>query len=175
MTAAASRHELPASFRLDFCDMPLTTTSPLNEVPLEPETKHTLTKHYFDSVCQLLSCFDSHENPFRADIPQKMLTCDNIHDCIVGMSAAHLANSVSTMKNVALRHQSRAVFALSSIIDFVSSPEDQEFERSWLQISSTKVARHQALIAFLLLGISSVSTHCHRFVEHAVLMLKGLV
>lgn len=155
--------------------MPLTSTPPLSELLLDPETKHVLTRHYFDSICQILSCFDSHENPFRADIPQKMLTCNFIHDCIVGMSAAHLTNSVSGMNTIASRQQSRALYALSSIIDIVSPSEDQEFERSWLQISSTKTARHQALIAFFLLGISSVSTHSGRSVEDAVLTVKGLV
>ena len=150
--------EIPESLQLDFWNIPLTTEPLHNEVMLDPETKNALTRHYFDYVCQILSCFDSHENPFRADIPQKMLTCDYIHDCIVGMSAAHLANSVSGMEDIALRHRDRVVLALSSVVDTISPSEDYELEQYWLQCSSTRNTRHHALIASLLLGISSVST-----------------
>lgn len=153
-----SNYDSTCSTQLDFWKSGLTTMPLPNDVPLDPEIKNALTTHYFDRICQILSCFDSHENPFRADIPQKMLTCEYIDDCVVGMSASHLANSVSGMENIALRHRNRAMSALTSVIQSLLSLKDQQPEQSWLTCTSTRLTRHHALLASLLLGISSVST-----------------
>lgn len=141
------------SWTMCLSDMPLH-----NDTPLDSGTKNALTTHYFDYVCQIVSCFDSHESPFRADIPQKMLTCDFIHDCVVGMSAAHLANSVYGMEDIALRHQTRAMFALSPVVDSVFPSRDKGSQNYWLSCSSTKTSRYHALLASLLLNMSSVGT-----------------
>ncbi|KAH0336024.1 hypothetical protein KCU81_g8752, partial [Aureobasidium melanogenum] len=154
-TAEKFNHETtqPAQsdpWKTSFSTMPLP-----NNALLDSETKNALTTHYFDFICQIVSCFDSHESPFRADIPQKMLTCEYIHDCVVGMSAAHLANSVSGMDNIALRHQNRAMFALSSVIDSLFTSRDGGSKQYWLSCSSTRTTRYHALLACLLLNMSS--------------------
>ncbi|KAH4064324.1 hypothetical protein HBI38_172560 [Parastagonospora nodorum] len=120
----------------------------------DTETKRLLTKHYFDQICRILSCFDSHENPFRADIAQEMLTCDYIYDCVASLSAAHLANSVSSMEMIVLRHQSRALLGLSDVIQTMQSGTNAiNFQQ--LAGLSQRSSIHQALLASLLLGVSS--------------------
>ncbi|KAH0043885.1 hypothetical protein KCU78_g497, partial [Aureobasidium melanogenum] len=153
--AGGTNNELTEPNQLDPWKMCLSTIPPPNDALLGPGTKIALTNHYFDYICQIVSCFDSHESPFRTDIPQKMLTCEYIHDCVVGMSAAHLANSVSGMENIALSHQNRAMFALSSVIDSLFTSGDEESEQHWLSCSSTKTTRYHALLASLLLNMSS--------------------
>lgn len=131
--------------------------TPLNNTFLDPSTKQRLTLHYFESICQILSCFDSHENPFRSDIPRVMLTCDYVHDCIIGMSAAHLANSSSGMESIALNHQARAMAGLSLVIQTIQPSGRPLDEQIACQDPFARSARYQALLAAMLLGISSVS------------------
>lgn len=173
--AGGTNNELTEPNQLDPWKMCLSTIPPPNDALLGPGTKIALTNHYFDYICQIVSCFDSHESPFRTDIPQKMLTCEYIHDCVVGMSAAHLANSVSGMENIALSHQNRAMFALSSVIDSLFTSGDEESEQHWLSCSSTKTTRYHALLASLLLNMSSVSTQVAIRASLSTNNIKGLV
>ncbi|KAG9854675.1 hypothetical protein KCU98_g1878, partial [Aureobasidium melanogenum] len=154
-TANELNHEATEADQSDPWRMCFSTVALRDNALLDSGTKNALTTHYFDYICQIVSCFDSHESPFRTDIPQKMLTCEYIHDCVVGMSAAHLANSVSGMENIALRHQNRAMFALSPVIDSLFTSGDGESEHYWLLCSSTKTTRYHALLASLLLNMSS--------------------
>lgn len=130
---------------------------PLHNALLDPSTRQKLTLHYFETVCQILSCFDSHENPFRSDIPTVMLTCDYVHDCIIGMSAAHLANSSSGMESIALNHQARAMAGLSLVIQTIRPSGRACDDQITRQDHFGRSARYQALLAAMLLGISSVS------------------
>jgi hypothetical protein len=174
-TANELNHETTEPNQLDPWKMGIPTMALRNNTLLDSRTKNALTTHYFDYICQIVSCFDSHESPFRTDIPQKMLTCEYIHDCVVGMSAAHLANSVSGMENIALSHQNRAMFALSSVIDSLFTSGDEESEQHWLSRSSTKTTRYHALLASLLLNMSSVSTQVAIRASLSTNNIKGLV
>jgi hypothetical protein len=132
---------------------------PLSSPRLDFRTSSGLIMYYFEFVCQILSCFDSHENPFRSDIPSMMLTCDYLHDCVVGMSAAHLANSRVGMKSIAMKHQARAMAGLSNVIQTMQVATSGKGIVTSPRHLSSRSARYQALLAAMLLGISSVSTH----------------
>lgn len=138
----------------DDCRLSITS---LNNGLLDGMTKHDLTMHYFDSVCQILSCFDSHENPFRYDIPRVMLTCDYVHDCVIAMSAAHLANSRMGMESTALKYQARAMAGLSFVIQSMQAPACADDAQIALCSSYDRSTRYQALLTAMMLGISSVS------------------
>ena len=84
-----------------------------------------------------------------------MLTCDYFHDCVIGLSAAHLANKVDRMEGIALNHQSRAMAGLSMVIEKISIPAGNGQVSHNKRLSQS--ARYQALLAAILLGISSVS------------------
>lgn len=135
----------------------IANSTPLHKGLIDPDTKHELTQYYFSTVCRILSVFDSHENPFRSDIPQVMLTCDYIHDCVIGMSAAHLANSRLGMESIALKHQARAMAGLSIVLRSMQAPSGTDNGQLVRQNPVAKSARYQALLAAMLLGISSVS------------------
>jgi hypothetical protein len=122
------------------------------------ENENTLTMHYFSHICVILSCFDSRQNPFRKDIPRMMLSCEYMSDCINSLSAAHLANSICGMDSVAMRHQTRAVRGLMSVIQSIQDQGNHDISDSSMLRLSTTYARHHALVAALLLGISAVST-----------------
>jgi hypothetical protein len=124
-----------------------------------PPTSNDLTLHYFESVCQILSCYDSRENPFRSDIPRMMLTCDYVHHCVIAMSAAHLANTRSGMEGVAMKHQARAMAGLSNVIQALRVPEHAGSTTTASRYLCSPSARYQALLVALLLGISSVRTN----------------
>lgn len=138
----------------DDCSLNITS---LNNGLFDGMTKHDLTMHYFDSVCQILSCFDSHENPFRYDIPRVMLTCDYVHDCVIAMSAAHLANSRTGMESTALKYQARAMAGLSFVIQSMQAPACADDAGIALCSSYDRSVRYQALLTAMMLGISSVS------------------
>ncbi|KAF2993857.1 hypothetical protein E8E13_000611 [Curvularia kusanoi] len=133
------------------------------------ETENLLTTHYFNRICQIMSCFDSRQNPFRKNIPQMMLTCGYIQDCVSSLSAAHLANSICGMESVAIRHQTKALRSLMTVIQAIQDSDCYEGNNSILSHFSAKYARRHALLAALLLGIStawfdaSASSLTHHF------------
>jgi hypothetical protein len=133
-------------------------TIPLTIDLLDSNTKQGLTLHYFNTVCQILSCFDSYENPFCSDIPRVMLTCGYIHDCVIGMSAAHLANTSVEMESISLSHQTQAMAGLSMALTTISTPDIIDNSQNMRRDPSAQSSRYQALLAAMLLNISSVST-----------------
>lgn len=133
------------------------SASPHRDLQLHSEASNDLTMHYFDSVCRILSCFDSHESPFRSDIPRVMLTCDYVRDCVVGLSAAHLANTRAGMKAIAMKHQARAMAGLSTVLQTIQIYNQQGSITGPPRFLCSPGARYQALLTALLLGVSSVS------------------
>lgn len=126
---------------------------------IDVETQNILTMHYFEHICQIMSCFDSRLNPFRKDIPPIMLNCGYMNDCVNGLSAAHLANSVRGMDSIALKHQTNALRGLVSDIRMIEYPDCQRKINNSLSRVSAVYARHDALLAALLLGISTVRSN----------------
>ncbi|EMD68571.1 hypothetical protein COCSADRAFT_178369 [Bipolaris sorokiniana ND90Pr] len=121
----------------------------------ETETENNLTVHYFDNTCPMVSCFDSRQSPFRKDIPRIMLTCEYLNDCIKALSAAHLANSIRGMDNVALRYQTKAIRGLMSVLQTLQFPSHHKSSDNGLSRVSATFARYQALMAALLLANSA--------------------
>ncbi|USP80372.1 uncharacterized protein yc1106_07646 [Curvularia clavata] len=122
---------------------------------IDAETENNLTVHYFENICQMMSCFDSRQNPFRKDIPRVMLTCEYLNDCIKALSAAHLANSICGMDNIAVRHQTKAMRGLMSVLQKLQSPSRHGSSDNELSRLSVTFTRYQALLAALLLAISA--------------------
>lgn len=143
---------------IDLDEPEATRTSWQQNIWVDADTENHLTTHYFDTICGIISCFDSRQNPFRKDIPRLMLNCEYITDCVHGLTAAHLANSTSGMKSIALKHQTRAMRGLMSVLKNLQLPNHGRDNDRGLSRVSAKYARHQALLAALLLGISAVST-----------------
>ena len=145
-----------ASQCLDLAILDSASTGWQHNIWIDVETQNILTVHYFEHICQIMSCFDSRQNPFRKDIPPIMLNCGYMNDCVNGLSAAHLANSIRGMDSIALKHQTNALRGLLSDIQMIEYPDRQTKTNKSLSRVSAVYARHDALLAALLLGISTV-------------------
>lgn len=145
-----------ASQCLDLAILDSASTGWQQNIWIDVETQNILTVHYFEHICQIMSCFDSRQNPFRKDIPPIMLNCGYMNDCVNGLSAAHLANSIRGMDSIALKHQTNALRGLLSDIQMIEYPDRQTKTNKSLSRVSVVYARHDALLAALLLGISTV-------------------
>ena len=143
---------------IDSASLVPVSTSWQRNIWINVETENNLTVHYFDTVCQMLSCFDSRQNPFRKDIPRVMLSCEYLNDCVKALSAAHLANSIRSMDNVAVKHQTKALRGLMSVLQTLQCPSHHSSSDNELSRFSVTFTRYQALLAALLLAISAVRT-----------------
>ncbi|EUC30528.1 hypothetical protein COCCADRAFT_103708, partial [Bipolaris zeicola 26-R-13] len=140
---------------VDSDNLVLASTSWQRNIWIDAETENNLTVHYFDNTCQIVSCFDSRQNPFRKDIPRIMLTCEYLNDCIKALSAAHLANSIRDMDNVTLRYQTKAIRGLMSALQTLQFPSHHKSSDNGLSRISAAFARYQALLVALLLANSA--------------------
>lgn len=147
---------------VDSDNLVLASTSWQRNIWIDAETENNLTVHYFDNTCQIVSCFDSRQNPFRKDIPRIMLTCEYLNDCIKALSAAHLANSIRDMDNVTLRYQTKAIRGLMSALQTLQFPSHHKSSDNGLSRISAAFARYQALLVALLLANSAVRRN-HNF------------
>lgn len=118
-----------------------------------------LLKFYFNDLCRKNSVFDSHSNPFRWLIIQWMTDSPLVFNCVLSMSARALVARRPDILPKAVRHHTAAVGYLTDILSNltrqaasdavdISSPHRED---SVPQIK-------QAVLASILLGISSVSS-----------------
>lgn len=107
-----------------------------------------LVAHYFDVICQVMSCFDSASNPYRTDIPQSLSISPHIFDCLMTMSAAHMANYVHEYTVATLRYQTKA---MSSLQDEMASLALTE-----LATATSSKSRYQLLLGTIIIGMTSV-------------------
>lgn len=139
----------------------LALTSPLwqQNFWITTDTESNLTVHYFNNICQIMSCFDSRQNPFRKDIPRIMFTCECLKQCVNALSAAHLANSICGMDSIAIRYQTKAIRGLMSVLQTLQYSSQNKSSDNGLSRLSDTFVRHQALLVALLLAISAVRTN----------------
>ncbi|KAF7192522.1 Beauvericin cluster-specific repressor BEA4 [Pseudocercospora fuligena] len=71
-----------------------------------------LVPHYFETICRVMSCFDSTTNPYRTDIPGVLHSSPYIFNCMMGMAAAHMANYEKDMAVTAISYQTEAMQSL---------------------------------------------------------------
>ncbi|KXS98322.1 hypothetical protein AC578_6850 [Pseudocercospora eumusae] len=71
-----------------------------------------LFPHYFETICRVMSCFDSTMNPYRTDIPAVLHSSPYIFNCMMGMAAAHMANYEKDMAVTAISYQTEAMQSL---------------------------------------------------------------
>ncbi|EME78839.1 uncharacterized protein MYCFIDRAFT_43729 [Pseudocercospora fijiensis CIRAD86] len=71
-----------------------------------------LFPHYFETVCRVMSCFDSTQNPYRTDIPDALHSSPYVFNCMMGMAAAHMANYDKEMALTAISYQTEAMESL---------------------------------------------------------------
>ena len=117
-----------------------------------------LLHHYFAEVCPLVSAFDSATNPFRYMISNLIDDSPLILNCVLSMSATWEIQRNESFLSKAVHCHSAAVGHLSKILIALrgrdASPEQ---ECNTLSSSQDYEQIMQAILASILLGISSVS------------------
>lgn len=92
--------------------------------PCLPRTLQTqgsaLIEHYFRDVCVIFSSFDSAMNPFRTVIARLWDNSSSIYFAIQSMAAAHLANSIPSMRLTGLTMQKKAYACLQQELQLAS-------------------------------------------------------
>lgn len=130
--------------------------SPL--LPVQNHQESFLIQYYFATVCPINSCFDSLDNPLRADIGLIVAGSALIHNTVASMAAAHLGQIHVSAQVKALEHQQSA---LSELMNQVRMLQQANPEEETLAVSFDSCGSHdleiQVLLGVILLGISSVS------------------
>lgn len=92
--------------------------------PLEDEIL-ILSNHYFSSVCQINSCFDSHRNPFRSFVGDLMASSPFVYHIVMTVSASHICHREREMAPLARRYRHSATLYLT---EGKASPGDGKLE-----------------------------------------------
>lgn len=128
--------------------------TPLND------RESSLSVHYFSIVCRINCAVDSSCNPFRSWVIDNMESSALVKHCILSMSAAHLAESDTELKLLALEHKSQAVSQLEGQIFEKTAQRSRE-----ITSVSTSTSSFMALFSCILLGMTEV---CHLNLSHCI-------
>ena len=143
------------------------STDPTNisHIPIQPNLSpnldgiaQKLMSYYFHTICRTLSCFDSSRSPLRSDIPYASFEATHIYDCMLGISATHMANFDQDLAMAALEYQGRTMRSLQAKIDELSTTKGQcSAKRDARTAPTTRKTRHYVLLTTILLGVTAVS------------------
>lgn len=123
-----------------------------------PESSDLL-KFYFNDLCRKNSVFDSQSNPFRYLIIQWMEDSPLIFNCVLSMSARALVARRPDILPKAVRHHTAAVGYLTDILSNLTRQATSDTVNPSSPPREVSVAQiKQAVLASILLGISSVSS-----------------
>lgn len=114
---------------------------------LEHEAASRLEKYYYDTACRIMSCYDSVTNPYRTVIPMLCSPSSALRNCIMGMSAAHMAVFATDMAEVAIAYQMEAFKQMSSNL-----PGFRAIDKCLTTSTST----YETLLGTIMLGMTSV-------------------
>ncbi|KAF4967228.1 hypothetical protein FSARC_5207 [Fusarium sarcochroum] len=78
------------------------------------EESSMLLSHYYSSVCQVASSFDSTHNPYRFELSGMIRSSPIIFNCVMSMSAAHLCQQDKYASLTPLRFQTEAISQISN-------------------------------------------------------------
>lgn len=134
-----------------------------NTITPEPgEVDHLiLLNFYFTDLCRLNSAFDSSTNPFRHVIAQWAAESPLIMNCVLSMSARALFPFRTGVLALAVHHHTVAVGHLSVILDDITGTGASHPEGSHGLVRRSIHQIKQAILASIMLGISSVSFCCY--------------
>lgn len=113
----------------------------------EHEADSRLEKYYYDTACRIMSCYDSVTNPYRTVIPILCSPSSALRNCMMGMSAAHMAVFATDMAEVAITYQMEAFKQMSS-----SLPGFRALDNGPPPHAST----YETLLGTIMLGMTSV-------------------
>ncbi|KAI5363365.1 putative zn(2)-C6 fungal-type DNA-binding domain, fungal transcription factor [Septoria linicola] len=130
-------------------------------VKLEHEAASRLEKYYYDTACRIMSCYDSVTNPYRTVIPVLCSPSSALRNCMMGMSAAHMAVFAKDMAEVAIAYQMEAFKQMSSNL-----PGSRAIDKCLTTSTST----YEKLLGTIMLGMTSA---WHDLTKHGMEHLRG--
>ncbi|KAH7268203.1 fungal-specific transcription factor domain-containing protein [Fusarium solani] len=124
------------------------------------EQSSLLLDHYFSSVCQMNSAFDSLHNPFRSEVSKMIINSPLLFYCVLSMSAAHLYQGDEPKSSIALEFQTEAISHLSielSQLDTAMPRVLKGDDKTSGSLASQKTDHVQddVLLGVILLGMTS--------------------
>ena len=135
-------------------------------VPLLTDDETELLRYYFTVVCDINSCFDSMQNPFRSNILNLLPGCAVLYHSILSMSAAHLYGWKLSTAPKAVEHQSQALKSLKMEVYELERKEKSyatlTSSRSSMEVPALQASQAPSnavgniLFASIILGMTSV-------------------
>ncbi|KAI1024893.1 hypothetical protein LB504_009690 [Fusarium proliferatum] len=126
--------------------------------PQEESSK--LLTHYFASACQVLSSFDSPNNPYRSDLLEFIRNSPIVFNSALSASAAHLSQQERDTSLIPLTFQTEAISHISR--------ELAEINRlTPLPTSTAPTIKDDLMLGITLIGMTSVSVFPQRYLHGA--------
>lgn len=143
------------------------------------EDTSTLLKHYFDNMLSINSVYDNRHNPLRYLVSRYIKSSPLVRTCVLSASELHLMSNDRNMHQRVVRYHSDALKCITTAIEQLETTAplaEQDSDNQTGTFLAGYVDRlQQALLALLLVGVSSVSrSTLHIRPSHESLQL-GLV
>ncbi|KAI5460902.1 amino acid permease-domain-containing protein [Mariannaea sp. PMI_226] len=123
-----------------------------------------LLSHYFSSVCQVASSFDSAYNPYRSEMSDMMRHSPIIFNCVMSMSAAHLCQQEKSASATPLLFQTEAISKIAQEVAKVElnpqvfmPPKHSNTSQDMTLFNST--VKDDLLLGIIILGMTSSWHH----------------
>ncbi|KAF4455279.1 hypothetical protein F53441_2354 [Fusarium austroafricanum] len=120
------------------------------------EESSKLLSHYFSSACEVLSCFDSVNNPYRSDLSDMIQNSPVIFNCVLSASAAHLCQQDKEASSTPLTFQTEAISCISRdlvTIDFALSQNNRR--AGFIHPSTVPTIKDELILGIILVGMTS--------------------
>ncbi|KAH6977836.1 fungal-specific transcription factor domain-containing protein [Fusarium venenatum] len=120
----------------------------------------SLLTHYYSNICQVVSSFDSPQNPYRSLVSTMMLDSPIIFNCVMTISASHLSQLDSSgtapivFQTEAISHISKDIAEIDTGSSVCIQYNEKEF-RDHIQVLNTPTVKDELLIGIILLGMTS--------------------
>lgn len=127
--------------------------------PQEESSK--LLGHYFSSACQVLSSFDSPNNPYRSDLLELIRNSPIVFNSILSASAAHLSQQEQDTSSTPLNFQTEAISHISKELAKIHATQtglDNQSEGcvGLPRTSTTPTIKDDLILGITLVGMTSV-------------------
>ncbi|KAK2924846.1 Fungal transcription factor [Fusarium oxysporum f. sp. vasinfectum] len=116
------------------------------------EESFKLLTHYFASACQVLSSFDSPNNPYRSDLLEFIRNSPIVFNSALSASAAHLSQQEQDTSLIPLTFQTEAISHISRELAEIHVTQHR---LAPLRISTAPTIKDDLMLGITLIGMTS--------------------
>ncbi|KAH7194542.1 fungal-specific transcription factor domain-containing protein [Fusarium oxysporum] len=116
------------------------------------EESFKLLTHYFASACQVLSSFDSPNNPYRSDLLEFIRNSPIVFNSALSVSAAHLSQQEQDTSLIPLTFQTEAISHISRELAEIHVTQHR---LAPLRTSTASTIRDDLMLGITLIGMTS--------------------